>query len=87
MKDLGEATFVLGIQIHQDCPRGDLGLSQETYIEKVLKRNGMQNSKPVDTPVAKGDKLSLDKGPQNYFKKSEMQKVPYASAVGSLMYA
>jgi len=60
MKDLGEAAFILVIQIHRDHPRGVLDLSQETYIEKVLKRYGMQNCKPVDTHVAKGDKLSLD---------------------------
>ena len=38
MKDLGDASFVLGIKIHQDRSRGILGLSQESYIENVLKR-------------------------------------------------
>lgn len=38
MKDLGNASFVLGIQIHRDRSRGILGLSQKGYIEKVLKR-------------------------------------------------
>ena len=32
IKDLGEASFVLGIQIYRDRPRGMLGLSQKTYI-------------------------------------------------------
>lgn len=47
----------------------------------------MQNSKPGDTPVAKGDKFSLNQCPQNSLESQEMQKIPYASAVGSLMYA
>ena len=59
MKDLGEASFVLGIQIHRDRSWGILGLSQKSYIEKVLQRFGMQDCKAGDTPVAKGDKFSL----------------------------
>ncbi|RVW60929.1 Retrovirus-related Pol polyprotein from transposon TNT 1-94 [Vitis vinifera] len=87
MKDLGDASFVLGIQIHRDRSRGILGLSQRTYIDKVLQRYGMQNSKPGDTPVAKGDKFSLNQCPKNSLESQEMQKIPYASVVGSLMYA
>ncbi|RVW93907.1 Retrovirus-related Pol polyprotein from transposon TNT 1-94 [Vitis vinifera] len=87
MKDLGDASFVLGIQIHRDRSRGILGLSQRTYIDKVLQRYGMQNSKLGDTPVAKGDKFSLNQCPKNSLESQEMQKIPYASAVGSLMYA
>uniref|UniRef100_A0A6N2L3B4 Fe2OG dioxygenase domain-containing protein n=1 Tax=Salix viminalis TaxID=40686 RepID=A0A6N2L3B4_SALVM len=87
MKDLGEASFVLGIQIHRDHSRSILGLSQKSYIKKVLKRYGMQDCKPGDTPVAKGDKFSLNQCPKNDFEKREIQKIPYASVVGSLMYA
>ena len=87
MKDLGDASFVLGIRIHRDRPRGIIGLSQKSYIETILKRFGMQDCKPGDTPVAKGDKFSLNQCPKNDFESKEMQKIPYASAVGSLMYA
>ena len=41
MKDLGEASFVLGIEIHQDRTNGVLGLSQKAYLEKVLKKYSM----------------------------------------------
>ena len=61
MKDLGDAFFVLGIQIHRDRSRGILGLSQRIYIDKVLKKFGMQECKPHDTLVTKGDKSSLNK--------------------------
>jgi hypothetical protein len=33
MKDLDEASFVLGIEIHRDRSKGVLGLSQKAYIE------------------------------------------------------
>ncbi|XP_068639322.1 secreted RxLR effector protein 161-like [Aristolochia californica] len=47
----------------------------------------MKDSKPGDTPVAKGDKFSLKQCPKNDLKRTEIQKIPYASVVGSLMYA
>ena len=37
MKDLGEASYVLGIQILCDRPSSVLRLSQQTYIECILK--------------------------------------------------
>ena len=38
MKDLREASYVLGIQILCDRPSGILRLSQQTYIERIMKR-------------------------------------------------
>ncbi len=45
MKDLGEATYILGIRIYRDKSRKLLGLSQSTYIDKMLKRFSMDLSK------------------------------------------
>ena len=87
MKDLGDASVVLGIQIHRDRSRGILGLSQKGYIEKILRRFNMHSCSPCAAPVQKGDKLAKSQCPQNDKEIAEMRKVPYASAVGSLMYA
>ena len=65
MKDLGETSFVLGIKILRDRSQGILRLSQESYIDKVLDKFGMKDSKPGDTPIAKGDKFSLKQCPNN----------------------
>ena len=56
-------------------------------MDKVLDRFNMKDSKPRDIPIAKGDKFSLKQCPNNDLERTEMQKIPYASAVGSLMYA
>ncbi|KAK2972148.1 hypothetical protein RJ640_018216 [Escallonia rubra] len=87
MKDLGEASYVIGIEIHRDRSRGILGLSQRAYIDKVLKRFNMHNCAPTVAPVVKGDKFSLLQCPRNQLEQDEMERIPYASAVGSLMYA
>ena len=47
----------------------------------------MLDSKSGDTPVAKGDKFSLNQCPKGKLEIQEMKSIPYASAIGSLMYA
>ena len=42
MKDLGEDAYILGIKIYRDRSRRLIGLSQDTYIDKVLKRFSME---------------------------------------------
>ena len=36
MKDMGEARYVLGVEITQNRSKKLLGLSQEAYINKIL---------------------------------------------------
>ena len=45
MKDLREATYILGIKIYRDRSKRLLGLSQSTYIDKVLKQHSMEKFK------------------------------------------
>ena len=86
MKDMGEANFMLGVEITSDCSKKFLSLSQRTYIKKIFERFHMHNSKLIDTPMEKGCTLSLDQCPKNDEEKNQMSKVPYAFAIGSLMY-
>ena len=58
MKDLGEAAYILGINIYRDRSQRLLGLSQSGYIDKVLKRFSMQDSKRGFLPMSHGIKLS-----------------------------
>ena len=51
MKDLGEASYILGIRIYRDRSNRLLGLSQSTYIDKVLKRFSMDLSKKGFIPI------------------------------------
>ena len=87
MKDLGEANFVLGIQLFRDQKNRMIALSQSSYIDKVLKKFAMQDSKKGGQPSRTGITLSLDDCPKTSEEKVYMEKVPYASAIGSLMFA
>ena len=86
MKDLGAARKILGMEIIRDRERRKLFLSQRSYIQKVLARFGMSSSKPIDTPSAANIHLTAMFAPQSEEEKEYMSRVPYASAVGSLMY-
>ena len=87
MKDLGPAQQILGMKIVRERTSRKLWLSQEKYIERVLERFNMKNAKPVSTPLAGHLKLSKKMCPTTVEEKGNMAKVPYSSAVGSLMYA
>ena len=53
----------------------------------VLDRFDRKGSKPRNILTTKGDKLSLKQCPNNDLERTEIQKIPYLSAIGSLMYA
>ena len=59
MKDMGETSYVIGIEIICDRSQGLLGLSQKVYINKVLKRFRMETCSSKVVPIQKGDKFSL----------------------------
>ena len=87
MKDLGEASYVLGIQILRDRPSGIMRLSRQTYIERILKRFNMQSCSSGKTPIIKGGRFFKGKCPHNDIERDRMKEVPYSLVVGSLMYA
>ena len=87
MKDLGNAQYVLGIQIVRNRKNKTLAMSQTSYIDKILSRYKMQNSKKGLLPYRYGIHLSKEQCPKTPQEVEDMSNIPYASAVGSLMYA
>jgi hypothetical protein len=72
IKDLGEASFILGIEIHQDRSKGVFS---------------MHKCSPSPAPIVKGDRYGDFQCPKNQYELNQMKAVPYASAIGSLQYA
>ena len=87
MKDLGEASYIIGIQVIRDRKNKLLALSQSSYIDKVLARFSMQDSKIGLLPTRHGIILSKEQCPKTPHEEEDMRRIPYALAVGSLMYA
>uniref|UniRef100_A0A3Q7G998 Reverse transcriptase Ty1/copia-type domain-containing protein n=1 Tax=Solanum lycopersicum TaxID=4081 RepID=A0A3Q7G998_SOLLC len=87
MKDLGPAKQIFGMKISRDRSVGTLNLSQELYIEKLLSRFRVNDAKPRTTLLANHFKLSKEQSPKTAEERDHMALVPYASTVGSLMYA
>ena len=65
MKDLGETTYILGIKIYRDRSKRIIGLSQSTYLDKVLERFGMEEAKKGFFPMSHGINLSKTQCPSN----------------------
>src|SRR6266481_3144334 len=81
MTDLGEMKKILGIQVIRDRKAGTLKIMQGAYIDKILARFNMAEANPVSTPLPKNIKLD------DIQAQTEDPSMPYAKAIGSLMYA
>ncbi|XP_055914539.1 uncharacterized protein LOC129947833 [Eupeodes corollae] len=80
VRDLGEDKCCLGIQIKTSPQK--IQLSQSGYIEDVLKRFGMENSKPVATPTFIDRRLLNDSARST----EDQYEKPYRELLGELMY-
>ncbi|GJQ89640.1 retrovirus-related pol polyprotein from transposon TNT 1-94 [Tanacetum coccineum] len=86
MKDLGPAKQILGMSIIRDITKGTLRLSQEKYIGNVLDKFNMKDAEARCQPLGDHFKLSKKQAPKTEASRQRMDKVAYASTVGSVMY-
>ena len=89
MTDLGEAEYILGLQLSRDRRIRTLSLSQSDYIKRLLQRFGMSHSNAAPTPIATGVRLSKAECPKVQPAEPLLVdgKHTYASVVGAIMYA
>ena len=78
---------ILKIKVYRNRSRKILGLSQKMYIEEVLKKFSMENSKRKFLLLKYGITLSKKMHPSTSEEIECMSKIPYALTIGSLMYA
>ena len=86
MVDLGPVNTILGLKVRRDLGSGVLTLDQSKYIGQLLVKFGMEDARPLTTPMVVGDKLSREQCAQTQQERAEMKEKPYRSAIGSLMY-
>jgi hypothetical protein len=78
MSLLGELSLFMGLQIHQR--NQGIFISQMKYIREMIKSFGMEDCKPVITPMQTSCKLSKD----DDSKSTDQRK--YRSMIGNLLY-
>ncbi len=81
VKDMGELHYFLGVSVEQNTETGDTWIGQPAYTQAVIKKFGLENSKPVSTPVNPGTKLLKASD-----ESETVDETLYQSAVGSLLY-
>ena len=69
------------MKIIQDRETGNVWIGQPAYAESILQKFGVENAKPVSTPVDTGTKLV--KTTEEF---GGVDQTLYQSAVGSLLY-
>ena len=84
-KDLGSVKKILGMRIIYDKKAKKLWMLQKQYVEKLLERIHMDQTKEIVTHLAHHFKLSSNQSPCHKDDK-DMKKIPYISTVGSLIY-
>ncbi|GJS78905.1 hypothetical protein Tco_0728786 [Tanacetum coccineum] len=75
------------VKIYRDRSKRLIGLGQNAYMDKILKRYKMDNSKRGHIPMQERLDLNKTQGASTPKEVKRMQNVPYASVVGSIMYA
>ena len=78
--DLGEARWILNMEIIRDRKARMITISQQRYVETILDRHGMSDCRPIAAPMTVGLKLTKLTEP-------EVDIWDYQSRLGALMYA
>ncbi|GJZ80761.1 retrotransposon protein, putative, ty1-copia subclass [Tanacetum coccineum] len=81
----GKQHLFLGIKIYRDRSKRLIGLGQNAYMDKILKRYRMDNSKRGHIPMQERLDLNKTQGASTPEEVKRMQNVPYDSAVGSII--
>ncbi|ETP08782.1 hypothetical protein F441_15296 [Phytophthora nicotianae CJ01A1] len=86
MKELGEAKFILGMEINHDYSSKTLMIKQTRYIDDVVERFKQKDAKVVVNPCESGLKLTSAQSPTAQAERMEMQRKLYRALIGCLLY-
>ncbi|KAL0287108.1 UNVERIFIED_CONTAM: Retrovirus-related Pol polyprotein from transposon TNT 1-94 [Sesamum angustifolium] len=86
IKDMGEASYILGIKIYRDRFERMLGLMQSSHIEKVLKIFKWENSNRGFLPMRHRIRLSKKQSSKTNEELKKISDIPYVSAIGCIQY-
>lgn len=79
VKDIGDATFYLGMEIERDRKNQTLSLTQKRYAHDLVEKFGMANAKTRAVPLSVATKLIKESG-------ETLTDSRYSELVGGLLY-
>jgi len=86
IKAIGKAKKTLDMEIQREKQLRLLSFTQKEYIRKVLARFSIEGAKEISTPMPLHIQLSSKGSLISEKDMTYMEKVPYVSVVGNLMY-
>ena len=86
MEDMGEASFILGIDIRRDRTARTVSIGQAAYVTAVLQRHGMNDCKPAVAPMSRDAASDLVKSPDDLVV-TEATTREYQAIIGGVMFA
>jgi hypothetical protein len=87
ISDLGTVKLLVGIAVEWDRPKHTVMLSQTALINRIIAQFGQRDANPTSTPMDAG--LKLQRPDRSKLTKDEianLNKIPYRSLVGCLLY-
>jgi hypothetical protein len=84
--DLGEINWLLGVHITRDLELGTVSFGQQAYIDLIVERMGLDDARPITTPMEAGIDLTPGSSSVSPTDLSNHEKSKYREAIGSLMY-
>ena len=82
ISDLGKIHWLLGFEVQHNCSARTLSLSRKSYIDSVVKRYGLEDAKPLSTPMDPSACLSKAHLPSTPKEFADMRDMPYCEATG-----
>ncbi|GMF54607.1 unnamed protein product [Phytophthora fragariaefolia] len=86
IKELGQARYILGIEIDYNMEDKTLRICQRVYTEAVIKKIGQEHANPSLIPLDTSVHLTKNDEPKTDEEKAKMRSKPYRSLIGNLMY-
>jgi hypothetical protein len=82
----GEIHHYLGARYTRDWTAGTISANQAVYIDAAVNHFGLQDSRPVSSPLVPGLRIGKEYCPKDASEIARMRKVPYRELVGLLLY-
>lgn len=85
---LDDVDYFCGIKIERDLEKRRLFLSQEAYVDRVVKEfdDSIGQSKPPRTPADTSARLTKEQAPKTDAERLSMSRKPYSRLVGALLW-